>query len=465
VDFGALPPEVNSGRMYAGPGSESMLAAAAAWNRLAGELESAASAYESVIAQLTSGAWLGPTSTAMAAAAAPYATWMGATAAQAEQAAAQARAGAAAFNTAFAMTVPPPVIAANRALLATLVATNFFGQNTPAIAATEAHYGEMWAQDAAAMYGYAANSATASALTPFSSAPQPTNPAGAAAQTAAAAHALGTSAASHGALSQLLSSPPSALHAMATPTDPSSLLSGLFGPNGSEVTGSAIPELGAGGGGFLESLLAEYAFLPGFFGLFMAVNAISPLLNTAISNAMTVDTLSAAADEFEGATAWEDPGAWTDAGAWDAGAWDAGAWEDPGALADPVYAPGFEDWASMGEADSVGQLSVPPSWNADPDALGAGAGLGVPPPLLMGGLPRAATVGAAAGAGALASKYGSRLTVMSRPPDAGDPKDPAARATPPEQLVPAAHPANRHAPPGYRAALVYVPHNGARGAT
>ena len=37
----------------------------------------------------------------------------------------------------FAATVPPPVIAANRALLAMLIATNFLGQNTPAIAATE----------------------------------------------------------------------------------------------------------------------------------------------------------------------------------------------------------------------------------------------------------------------------------------------------------------------------------------
>ena len=55
------------------------------------------------------------------------------------------------------MTVPPPVIAANRTQLMSLTATNFFGQNTPAIAATEAQYSEMWAQDAAAMYGYAAN--------------------------------------------------------------------------------------------------------------------------------------------------------------------------------------------------------------------------------------------------------------------------------------------------------------------
>ncbi|MGH3562205.1 MAG: PPE domain-containing protein, partial [Mycobacterium sp.] len=38
MDYGALPPEVNSARIYAGPGSGPMVAAAAAWNRLAAEL-------------------------------------------------------------------------------------------------------------------------------------------------------------------------------------------------------------------------------------------------------------------------------------------------------------------------------------------------------------------------------------------------------------------------------------------
>ncbi len=193
LDFGALPPEINSGRMYAGPGSGPMLAAAAAWDVLAGELYSTASSYGAVIFDLASG-WLGPSSIAMAAAASPYVSWISATAGQAAATGAQAKAAAAAYEAAFAMTVPPPVIAANRALLMALIATNFFGQNTPAIMATEAQYMEMWAQDAAAMYGYQAASQTASTFTPFMPPLLTTNPAGAGAQAAAVAQAAGTSA-------------------------------------------------------------------------------------------------------------------------------------------------------------------------------------------------------------------------------------------------------------------------------
>ncbi len=178
MDFGAFPPEINSGRMYAGPGAGSMLAAAGAWDGLAADLHSTAAAAGSVVSGLTGQSWQGASSTSMAAAVAPYLTWMSATATQLEQVANQARAAAAAYEAAFAMTVPPAVVAANRAQLMALIATNILGQNTPAIMATEAHYGEMWAQDAAAMYGYAASSAAASALTPFTPPKSTTNPAG-----------------------------------------------------------------------------------------------------------------------------------------------------------------------------------------------------------------------------------------------------------------------------------------------
>jgi len=224
MDFGALPPEINSGRLYAGPGSEPMMVAASAWDALAAELGTAAGGYTSVVEELTGGPWVGPSSAAMVSAVGPYVGWISAAAGQAEEAAVQARSAAAAFEAAFAMTVPPPVIAANRVLLTTLIATNFFGQNTPAIAATEAQYMEMWAQDAAAMYGYAASSAAATLLTPYQAPPNTTTPDGEASQFAAVNEAAATPAGNSGqnaaaTVSQLFSTltAPNVLQQLATP--------------------------------------------------------------------------------------------------------------------------------------------------------------------------------------------------------------------------------------------------------
>jgi PPE-repeat protein len=176
LDFGAIPPEINSGLMYTGPGSGPLMAAAAAWDGVAAELGTATSGYSSVISELTSAPWIGPSSSTMLSAVTPFVAWLSALGGQAEETASQAQVAAAAFETAFALTVPPPVIAANRVLLANLIATNFLGQNTPAIAVTEAQYMEMWAQDAGTMYGYAASSATASTLSPFDAPPNTTTP-------------------------------------------------------------------------------------------------------------------------------------------------------------------------------------------------------------------------------------------------------------------------------------------------
>lgn len=191
MDFGLVPPEVSSALMYAGPGPGPLLAAASGWAAVTAELESAASGYSSEISGLTAQTWWGPSSMMMAAAATPYVGWLQASAAAAGHTAAQAYAAAAAYEAAFAMTVPPPVIAANRALLMALISTNFFGQNTAAIAATEAQYMQMWVQDATAMYGYAADSLAASTFTSFSEPSPTTNSAGEADQARAVAQTVG----------------------------------------------------------------------------------------------------------------------------------------------------------------------------------------------------------------------------------------------------------------------------------
>ncbi|ODQ97111.1 hypothetical protein BHQ20_27745 [Mycobacterium intermedium] len=171
-----------------------MLAAANAWEGLAAVLNSSAASYGSVISGLAIESWLGPASAAMAAAATPYAVWLSAAAAVAEQTANQARAAAAAFDAALAQIVPPPLIAANREQLMAMVATNVLGQNTPAIETIQAEYAEMWAQDAAVMFAYAAASAAASTLTPFAQPAQTADP-GSAAHAAAVGAGAGHDAA------------------------------------------------------------------------------------------------------------------------------------------------------------------------------------------------------------------------------------------------------------------------------
>ncbi|MFZ1164002.1 PPE family protein, partial [Mycobacterium sp.] len=166
MSFSLIPPEINSALMYQGAGSGPLLEAATTWDELAADLESTATQYQTAITNLTTGAWLGPTSAHMASAAEPYIAWLQSTAAEAAQTGAQAKAAAAAYQTAYVSMVPPPLIAANRAELTTLVSNNFLGQNTGAIAQNEAEYLDMWIQDALGMDTYHSNSSTASGALP-----------------------------------------------------------------------------------------------------------------------------------------------------------------------------------------------------------------------------------------------------------------------------------------------------------
>ncbi len=169
LNFSWLPPEINSARIFAGAGSGSLHTAASAWDGLASDLSASVSSFQSVLSGLANGAWTGPASLSMAAAAVPYVTWLSGAAAQAAEAAGQARAAATAFESALAGTVPLQLVTANRAAYQSLVSSNWLGQLTPAIFATEFDYVEMWAQDVGAMLGYHAGATTvASALPSFS---------------------------------------------------------------------------------------------------------------------------------------------------------------------------------------------------------------------------------------------------------------------------------------------------------
>jgi PPE-repeat protein len=409
LDFGALPPEVNSARMYMGPGSSSFQVAASAWNGLAAELQSAAQGYETTITQLASDGWTGPASTAMASAAQPYITWMQETATQAEQAAAQAQAAVAAYEQAFAATVAPPLVAANRAETAAAVQANVFGQYTPLIAQLEAQYGQMWAQDAAAMYGYAGQSAAAAKVTPFATPTETTNPAGTANQSAAVAAATGNSAAtnSQSVLSKLTTSMPNSLQSLASPaatpaaglTPLQEIYAFLFGTSVLPTNLSAF----VGNYSPYASLFYNSEGLP-YFSVGMG--------NFGVQIAKSSGMLGGAAPAAVAAPAvggLKGLGAGLGAGG-------------GGAAAHSVS-------AISGGAGSVGKLAVPASWiggspavspqgvqlvssvSAAPEAAAGGGGN------LMGGMPLA---GGRSGFGnGLGPRYGFKPTVMPRPPSAG----------------------------------------------
>lgn len=410
MDYATLPPEVNSARMYTGPGCGPMLAAALAWDGLASELSLTAREYGTVIAGMTSGPWRGPASAAMAAAGGPYVAWLASTASAALRASGQAKAAAAAYEAAFAMTVPPAVIAANRALLASLAATNLLGQNTPAIAATEALYGQMWAQDAAAMYGYAGSSAAASQLTPFADAPVTTNGDGGALTQAAS----GTSAASQAALSQVMQTVPGALQGLAAPAGASTTGTDLLGLLG--LDGFGMQNWIGLTGADLSSPAGILNFLSGADGSPLGV-ALSSVYFSALSSgfytpgsflgtladAVGLQGASAAAEAVEEAAV--------------SAASELGAASGLGSAVS----------AGVGNAATIGPLSVPPTWTATSSfgaaasalpsqVTGAAPALPGATPSMLGGMPLSSLGGRGF---AEAPRYGFRPTVMMHPPAAG----------------------------------------------
>jgi PPE-repeat protein len=387
-----------------------MRTASAAWNLLAAEIESAATQYQSTIDVLDD-EWLGPTSAAMAAAVDPYITWMQTTSAQAEQTAAQASAAASAYEAAYAMTVPPLEVAANRTQLAMLVATNVIGQNTPAIAANEAMYGEMWAQDAAAMYGYAGSSAAASSVKAFTQPPETSNPAAQATQGAAVTQANGasTGAGVQSQLQQLTSTIPSSLKQLTSPVSAAT--------NAATQPASALTDLlnfldGADGnpiGTFLNS-----NFLNGFTsGGYVNPAIVTPAVTSGLADINSVQPSGESAG-LGGAA----PGG-------------AGVTDMIKPLAPAPVSMGVS--VNTSGSTLVGKLSVPPAWTAAAqvanhsgvtyagggwtNAVGpTGGGTGAIP-AGMPGMPGAS--GARSGGFGHGPRYGNRLTVMGRPLSGG----------------------------------------------
>jgi PPE-repeat protein len=275
------------------------------------------------------------------------------------------------------MTVPPPLVAANRTQLATLVASNFLGINTPAIMATEAHYAEMWAQDAAAMYGYAASSAAAGQLDPMTPPAPTTNPGGVAGQAAAVAGANAATNTQAG-LTHTIAAVPNTVAKFASPLQ------------------AADP--------------------PGILSNTLVQNTINGTVNTAAWWSMeTVPTAVGLSHTMNGVPSFM----LGTAGIYD-GPWLTGSVAQAGSTG-MVQAPVL---VSAGQASTVGGLSVPSSWSAAAPAMNSSAaplaGSGwtmvseetAPVTAVPAGMPAMAMAGK--GLGFSGPRYGVKPTVMPK---------------------------------------------------
>jgi PPE-repeat protein len=300
---------------------------------------------------------------------------------------------AAAYQQAHSASIPPALILANRTQLAQLVAKNTLGQYTGAIAANEAQYGEFWAQDAAAMYGYASASSAAATLSPLTPPEQNTNPAGQAQQASAVSSAAGSNG-STAALNNSLGGLQNAASAAANPAASAaqdtgtSILSALNSLFGVPIVGNTIYNIGV-------TLAWNTAMM----------TATLPLLGHFLAGAPFGVTISDTAPLGAGLGF---------------GTTLAGAGESLG---------GGATLAGMGSATSVGGMSVPAAWSAatpevavgdatltgsgwtaavDEGAVGASGGG------MNGVMPGMASAGGKSGMGMAGPRYGVKPKVMPK---------------------------------------------------
>ncbi|MEB3068600.1 PPE family protein [[Mycobacterium] vasticus] len=412
IDYSMLSPEINSGRLYSGPGSTPMMTVASAWRGLASEISSALTSCETTITQLVDEQWMGPASASMTAATKPYLAWMADTAAKAEEAATRATAAAAAFEAAHAATPPPAAIAANRAQQKQLVATNVVGQNSAAIMASDAQYFQMWAQATNVMYSYAASSAEATKVTPFNEPNQTTNPDGTANQAAAVSQANGTAAGNTAQTAQAISALPNTLQTLTTP--------------GTADAGLPPPTWA----GLLEAI-----------GRNASINGVVSLTTYPLNGLMSFTGTSAAftpASLIPTMTTFFSGGGFNALGGGAAGA-GIGALLAPGGPLSSLGALGGASafaasaptvTAGVGQATLVGELSAPTTWAAaapaadaveTASALQANSWTAAPEEVqsmaaMPGGMPMGAERG---GFGLGTPRYGFKPTVMARPVVAG----------------------------------------------
>jgi PPE-repeat protein len=322
MEFTVLPPEVTSALIHSGPGAESLIEASGAWQRLGTSLEESAGINAAALSSLT-GSWQGPSAVAMTQAVEPFLMWLHTAAQQCQQIAASAQDAVAAFNSVRASVVPVATVSTNRTRLARLLATNTFGVNLPAIAATEDEYQGIWANNSAAMSRYQAASAQATTLPQFSSPPQIASPTAADQATAVPAAA-----------------------AASTPAAPTlGSIFNIFAP-GSNTSGTGLPGLlnlfsgstGSSFGSFWNSNLTTTAVINSTFSSGFPINLLSYLAQNTSAQALQAVGGDIGTGLSEGQSALGGG---------------AGAFGAAGLSAEPT--------AAIGVGVSMGKLTAPPA--------------------------------------------------------------------------------------------------------
>jgi PPE-repeat protein len=279
---------------------------------------------------------------------------------------------------------------------------------------TEALYAAMWAQDAAAMYGYASASSVALQVTPFTAPPQTTNDAGTSSQADAAAKAAATPASQAATVAQnAVSSAPAtttqtaASTAVPAATPPTTLVDWL-----TQLFQNTVTQFPTGGWGLgltnanlntMRQILQAY-FAVGLanFGFGMGQQLITPAQATALFNPSAAGALIPT------------PAL--------GGLAPLGGAPVPGVVGQMS--------ASVGQASTLGRLSVPAGWpGATPTEMEEVQLVSAVRPVapqsngMLNGVPMAGNAGLGAGAGrhggGYVVKYGFRHAVMPRPPAGG----------------------------------------------
>lgn len=248
--WSGYPPEVNSGRWEAGTGPETWLAASAVWTSFAEIVATATASLMGEIATMTGSTLTGMTSVSMLTSSVPFFGWLAHMEATALMHSVACATVAESWGTCTAGIIPLPVVNQNRITEASLVASNIFGQNSPAIAELDREYGQFWAQDGASMMSYD-SAVTVATMPKFVSPPPPLanlaggasqladNAAQTAAQAGQSASSLGSemssigetssqaasqSSSSMGEMSSLMQAPAQAVSSLGQAANPSSLM-------------------------------------------------------------------------------------------------------------------------------------------------------------------------------------------------------------------------------------------------